>query len=367
MEAGTTSAVTQREYPCQSCGAKLQFAPGTQALTCPYCNAQQDIAAAAEPVSERSFDQALAQLAMQPASTLAAGGHEIQCKGCGAITLLTGHASACPFCDSPLVVPVEQDRDTIVPDSLMPFKIDARTAMEAFKTWLGKLWFAPNDLSERAQRASLDGVYLPYYTFDSSTHTVYQGQRGEHYYETEWYTDNEGNRQSRQVQKTRWYSASGTVHVEFDDTLVQASRSLPTKLLDGLEPWNLAELRRFEPAYLSGFMAERAVVDLREGFGVAKHKNEDRIDQEIRSDIGGDVQRITWKSTEYSNVTFKLFLLPVWLSSFRYGERVFRVVVNAQNGEISGERPWSAIKIALAVAAVIVLIVGIYVILTLTD
>ncbi|MFV8753526.1 hypothetical protein ACNOYE_23485 [Nannocystaceae bacterium ST9] len=357
MDPGTSQA----EFPCQSCGAKLHFAPGTTALTCPYCGAQQAIAGPAAPVAERSFDQALRELVMKPASSLSAGGHEIQCKGCGAVTLLAGHASACPFCDSPLVAPVEQDRDTIVPDSLMPFKIDGRVAGEKFKAWMASRWFAPNDLAERAQRAKLDGVYLPYYTYDSATETRYRGERGEYYYETEHYTDSEGKRQTRQVRKTRWHSASGTVHVHFDDTLVCASKSLPAPLIDGLEPWNLAELRQFEPAFLSGFMAERAVVDLRDGFALAKQKNEPRIDQEIRSDIGGDEQRISWKTTEYDKVTFKLFLLPIWLSSFRYHDRVFRVIVNAQNGEISGERPWSAIKITLAVIAVVLVIVGIIV------
>jgi hypothetical protein len=353
------AVVSQAEFPCRSCGAKLHFAPGTEGLTCPYCGEQQAIAAPAEQVTERSFEEAVAQLACRPASTLTAGGHEIQCKGCGAITLLSGHASACPFCDSPLIVPIEQDRETIVPDSLMAFKIDARTAGESFKTWIAALWFAPNDLAERAQRSSLDGVYLPYYTFDSATDTHYRGQRGEYYYETEYYKDSEGNQQSRQVRKTRWHNTSGRVHIDFDDTLVCASRSLPTPLLDGLEPWNLAELRRFEPAFLSGFMAERAVVDIHEGFAIAKQKNVERIEQEIRIDIGGDEQRITSMSSAYSKVTFKLFLLPVWLSSFRYGERVFRVIVNAQNGEISGERPWSKIKIALAVLAALVVIAGI--------
>lgn len=361
MEPGTTSTAAAREYPCEDCGAKLHFAPGTEGLTCPYCGARQTIAAPVEKVVERSFEQALVELTQRPASTLSAGGHEIHCKGCGAITLLAGHASACPFCDSPLVLPVEEDRDTIVPDSLMPFKVEGRDAGEKFKVWVASRWFAPNDLAERAQRAKLDGVYLPYYTYDASTDTRYRGERGEYYYETEHYKDSEGNSQTRQVRKTRWYPASGSVQIDFDDTLVCASRSLPIGLIDGLEPWNLAELRKFEPAFLSGFMAERAVVDLREGLGIAKQKNDPRIDDEIRNDIGGDEQRISAKQTEYSQITFKLFLLPIWLSSFRYGERVFRVIVNAQNGEVSGERPFSKIKIALAVIGVILVLAAIIV------
>ncbi len=361
MDPGTTSTASQREYPCQACGAKLQFAPGSDGLTCPYCGAHQQIAAPSKPVSERSFEQAIAELAQRPASSLAAGAHEMQCTGCGALTVLAGHAASCPFCDSPLVAPVDPDREMIVPDSLLPFKVDARTAGEKFKEWVTSRWFAPNDLAERAQRATIDGVYLPYFTYDSHAHAVYVGSRGEYYYETESYTDSEGKSQTRQVRKTRWYSASGDVDVDFDDLLICASKSLPTALVEGLEPWDLAELRSFEPAFLSGFMAERAAIELREGFDLAKQKMVPNIESAIRSDIGGDEQRISNWTAEYSRVTFKLFLLPMWISSFRYTDKVFRFVVNARTGEVSGERPWSKIKIALAVIAAVLLIAAIVV------
>jgi DNA-directed RNA polymerase subunit RPC12/RpoP len=362
MEAASPDANTgasQREFPCSSCGAKLHFAPGSDALTCPYCGAQQQIATPSQPVVERSFEQALRELARRPASTLAQGGHEIQCKGCGAITLLSGHASSCPFCDSPLVVPVEEDRETIVPESVLPFKIEQREAGQKFKEWVTSRWFAPNDLAARAQRASIDGVYLPYYTYDARTESDYVGQRGEYYYETEHYKDAQGNSQTRQVRKTRWYPAAGHVRVDFDDVLVCASKSLPMPLVDALEPWDLAELRGFDPAFLSGFMAERAALDLREGFDVAKHKMQPQIEAEIRRDIGGDDQRILSHSDSHHDVTFKLFLLPMWLSSFRYDDKVFRFVVNARTGEVSGERPWSAIKIAIAVILALIVIIGI--------
>ena len=140
-----------------------------------------------------------------------------QCKGCGAITLLSGHASSCPFCDSPLVVPVEEDRETIVPESVLPFKIEQREAGQKFKEWVTSRWFAPNDLAARAQRASIDGVYLPYYTYDARAESDYVGQRGEYYYETEHYKDAQGNSQTRQVRKTRWYPAAGHVRLDGAD------------------------------------------------------------------------------------------------------------------------------------------------------
>ncbi len=80
------------------------------------------------------------------------------------------------------------------------------------------------------------------------------------------------------------------------------------------------------------------------GSGPAGH-----IEMTIRADIGGDHQRIHAVDTHYRGVTFKHLLLPVWISAYRYHERVFRFLVNARTGEVQGERPWSAFKIALLV------------------
>ena len=356
------SAGTHQEFPCQQCGAKLHFAPGSTNLQCPYCGATQAIAApstAAAPVVERSFEDAVRALRRQPVSTLAQNGHEIECNGCGAITVITGQAASCPFCDSPVIVPIKEDRATIVPESVLPFAVDERTAGTKFKDWVSSRWFAPNDLAAKARRARIDGVYLPYFTYDAQTYTAYRGQRGDYYYETETYRDSEGKTQTRQVRKTRWSPRSGQVFVPFDDVMVCASKSLPTKLTEGLEPWDLDKLAPFDPGYLSGFMAERAALSLEEGFDSAKQKMVPAIQSAIRSDIGGDTQQIDSFSTTHNDVTFKLFLLPLWISSFRYDDKVYRFVVNARTGEIAGERPYSKLKIAMAIIAAILVIVGI--------
>ncbi|NVB41034.1 hypothetical protein G6O69_24550 [Pseudenhygromyxa sp. WMMC2535] len=360
MTGVQAQAGAHQEFPCESCGAKLHFTPGSDQLQCPYCGHSQTIAKPeAGRVEERDLETALRQLAQRPVSELAQGGHEIQCSGCGAITVVTGQASACPFCDSPVVVPIEEDRAMIVPESVLPFAVDQAKAGEQFKEWITSRWFAPNDLADRAKRARMDGVYLPYYTFDAQTFTRYRGERGDDYTVTETYTDSEGNTQTREVTKTRWSNVSGRVSVHFDDVLVCGSTSLPAALVDELEPWDLHDLRPFDPGFLSGFMAERASLDLPSGYEAAKHKMGPRVDQAIRHDIGGDHQRIHGKSTDYEDTTFKLFLLPLWLSSFRYEDQVYRFVVNARTGEATGERPWSKTKIALAIIGGILLIAAI--------
>jgi ribosomal protein S27E len=364
MTEALSQAGTHQEFPCQQCGAKLHFAPGSTNLACPYCGATQAIAApagaaSAAAVVERSFDEALRALRQQPVSSLAQNGHEIECNGCGAITVITAQASACPFCDSAVIVPIKEDRATIVPEGVLPFAIDERTAGTKFKEWVSSRWFAPNDLAAKARRARIDGVYLPYFTYDAETNTNYRGQRGDYYYETETYTDSEGKTQTRQVRKTRWSPASGQVYVSFDDLLICASKSLPTKLIEDLEPWDLDQLAPFDPGYLSGFMAERSVLGLEEGFEAAKQKMIPPIQSAIRSDIGGDTQQIDSYSVAHHDITFKLFLLPLWISSFRYDDKVYRFVVNARTGEATGERPYSKLKIAMAILGAILVIVAI--------
>ena len=338
-----------REFPCQSCGAKLAFKPGTSALSCPYCGSAQEISAQQTPIVEYSLTEGMSLAKRSRARDLAERGAEVECNGCGARAIVTKQSDHCAFCGSPVVVSVQSEEELLLPESLLPFHVDDKKAKAAFQTWVGSRWFAPNDLKKRARAQGMDGVYLPHWTFDSQTTTRYSGQRGEHYWETEFYTDAQGKRQMRQVQKTRWYSASGTVHVPFDDVLVCASKSLPRALVQALEPWDLKALTAFQPAYLAGFATERYTVELQEGFGLAGERMDPEIRAAIRRDIGGDTQRILSMNVRHTNTTFKHLLLPLWISSFRYGEKVYRVVVNARTGEVAGERPWSAIKIALAV------------------
>ena len=270
-------------------------------------------------------------------------------------------SSNCPYCDTPLVVKDAATCDIIKPSYVLPFKVERNKAKEGFVKWVGGLWFAPSKLKNYAENSAekLKGVYLPYWTYDSNTESDYSGLRGDHYYVTESYTDSNGRSQTRSVQKTRWSAASGHVSNSFDDVLVCASHSLPEKLVNELEPWDLPELVKYNDNFLAGFITESYQTGLKDGFGKAKVRMEDRIRSSVRSDIGGDTQQITTLSTEYNDITFKHILLPLWISAYRYNNKVYRFTINARTGEVQGERPYSAIKIALLVIAIIGIIVGI--------
>jgi len=195
----------------------------------------------------------------------------------------------------------------------------------------------------------MQGIYVPYWTFDANTKSAYQGERGTVYYETQTVVQN-GKRQQVKVPRIRWQAVSGRVARFFDDVLVLASTALPKRFTDGLEPWDLAALIPYAPEYLAGFRAEGYSVDLEAGFVEARAHMDAVIARDVRFDIGGDRQQIHDIQTEVRAVTFKHILLPVWLAAYKYRGQTYRFVVNGRNGRVQGERPWSMWKIALAVA-----------------
>ena len=139
--------------------------------------------------------------------------------------------------------------------------------------------------------------------------------------------------------------------LEVDDVLVLASQSLPRRFTDALEPWDLSALEPYQPSYLAGFRAEGYQIDLRNAFDLARQKMDAVIRRDIKFDIGGDRQRVEDVATRLSDMTFKHVLVPVWIAAYKFRGRSFRFVVNGQTGQVTGERPWSAWKIAFAVIA----------------
>lgn len=350
----------EHRYPCAQCGADLHFAPGTSEVTCSHCGHVQSI-------DSDGVDEGLAHEELDYQAVLAGLARDVEyeehrstaCPNCGAMVEFPEavQATRCPFCDTAVVTDTGTHRQ-IKPGGLIPFQIDERVARKAMTDWLGRLWFAPNGLKDYARKGrSMTGVYVPYWTFDAQTETFYRGQRGDDYTETQTVMRG-GKAEKKQVRKTRWSPRKGRVARFFDDVLVLASQSLPKSHTDALEPWDLKALVTYQPQYLSGFSAEGYQIELDEGMNRARVIMDRIIDQDIRRDIGGDKQKIDSKKTNLSDVTFKHVLLPVWTAAYRYNNKSYRFVVNAQTGKVQGDRPWSKVKVAIAIAVVVAVVVA---------
>ncbi len=350
----------EHRFPCDTCGSDLRFDPGGHQLICDHCGnvAQIDTGRAKSGgLAELDFEDALHH---RLADAEIEETRVVACPNCGAQTEFDGdtHAAECPFCATPVVTDTGTHRH-IKPRGVLPFELDEGSARGALTDWLGSLWFAPNGVKDYARKGrKMNGIYVPYWTFDADTKSKYTGQRGTHYYETKTVV-RDGKRKKVRVRKTRWRPASGRVARFFDDVLVLASKSLPKKYTDGLEPWDLSSLEPYKPEYLAGFRAEGYQVELSDGFKEARIYMDRMIHRDVKYDIGGDEQRVNSVNTTVSDVTFKHILLPVWLAAYKYRGKTYRFVVNGRTGRVQGERPYSAWKITIAVIIGTILALGI--------
>jgi DNA-directed RNA polymerase subunit RPC12/RpoP len=346
-------------FPCPACGADLRFEPGTTGMVCAHCGHREAIPELRGGIEELDL-RAAAALPSDAMESIRVA----RCTSCGAEVEFDPdvHAKECPFCASPMVTDTGEHRQ-IKPQAQLPFLVTEAEARAAMRRWLGRLWFAPSDLVRRVRaERGMDGIYAPYWTYDAETVTDYAGQRGTVHYRTRQVrvvVKGRSQLRSEQVPEVHWTPARGRVSRRFDDVLVLGSKSLPKSFADAIAPFDLPALSAYEPRYLAGFRAEGYTVGVEDAYREARSIMNAIIEHDVRADIGGDQQRITRMDTDVGALTFKHVLLPLWLAAYRYRGKSYRFVVNGRTGAVQGERPYSAVKIALAVLAMAVLALAI--------
>jgi Zn finger protein HypA/HybF involved in hydrogenase expression len=355
-----TAGEATLRFTCRTCGSQIQYVPGTTTLRCTSCGTVQPITPEGT-IDEHSYD-AWAALPPKPVATI--GAQVLQCQNCGAETETDDIAGVCQFCGGVLVA-TTQPEGLVVPEAVVPFHVDKTGANDAFRTWVRSRRFAPSALKKVGSTEAIRGTYIPHWTYDAHTATDYDGQRGDYYYVTRTRTVSDGKGGTRtetyQERHTRWRNADGHVERSFDDVLVPASHRLDEETLQKMGPWTLRDARAYQPDYLAGYSALRYDVDPDTGLGLAKSYMGGVVEGDVRADIGGDEQRIEVMNIQYAAVMFKLMLLPLWIASYVFGGKTFQVLVNANTGEVVGDRPYSAVKITLAVLAALVVVAAIVV------
>ncbi len=343
-------------FSCKQCGASLVFAPSIQSQKCEYCGFINKIDIQPTFLQENDFQKALQSIkthsSEKPLTNI-----EAKCPSCGGKFELKSYqrSTKCPYCNTPVITNIDIFYD-LHPEGLLPFKITKKEAGVSFKKWIGSLWFAPNDLEKKVLSSDIDGIYIPYWTYDADTISEYNGQRGDYYYVTvdrNVVVDGEVRRVREQERRVRWSFASGRVERFFDDVLVGASKSIPRSIIDSLSPWDLQNIVKFDEKFLSGFKSQTYQVALDDGFKIAKQMMDVVIRDDVRADIGGDLQRIDFLKSYYHDTKFKYILLPVYVSHFSYNSKEYYFAINARNGKVSGKRPYSYFKIALLIFVIL--------------
>ena len=338
-------------YRCDACGGIMEFDIKTQGLKCPNCDNTRVIENEKNTIVEHELtldDRRKINVEEKSTSTMT-------CSGCGANIELESNdtAAKCPYCGSSYVL-ADKQVETLVPDGVIPFKIDKNEVVIKFRTWIKKRWLAPNELKNLYQHGGFQGIYIPYWTFDANVSCDYIGEGGKD--REVQCKDEDGNDTTKT--ETDWYPVSGHIDNFFADVQVAASSRYKKGFFNGIQPFNFKEIKSYSPDYISGYMSENYSISLEDGHDDAIGK----MKQELNSMAGREIRRSYDHarnikiSPRFYDETYKHLLLPIYATSYSYKNKNYTVIINGQTGKIQGDYPKSVAKI------IVLIIIGLIII-----
>jgi DNA-directed RNA polymerase subunit RPC12/RpoP len=316
---GLRNADAQR-FMCPKCGARMSFAPdGSNALVCDYCTTQHALGIGAKNEDEKDFIVAMA--------TMKGHGKPLQeqafhCNGCGAEFILPPKqiSANCVYCDSPHVVSLEKTKDLLAPDAIIPFAIDQKQAIKNLIQWVEKNQITPEKKVELPR-----GLYLPLWTFDVGGSIEYTGEMIQ--YEDEFLSE---RKQKKVIRVNDDYP------ILVDDHPIPASRKLSSVFLELIPTFDLKKIEPYDPRYLSGFPAEIYDVPMADASLDARSQAYKKYKSEL-SILVNHVNIIHTSSAKIMIESFKLNLLPVWMTELPFDGRKHLVLINGQNGFVESD------------------------------
>lgn len=316
----TPQAAQADRFICPNCGGRMTFTPDGQSLTCEYCEARQGLQHPAQDGSLRGGADFIVAMAtglghLRPVTT-----HAFTCQGCGAAFILPPERMTltCPYCSSAHVIKQPETRQLAAPDGIIPFRVSELQAQRALKRWLEDSACEPP-----VQVSAVQGIYLPVWSFNLSGQIPWRG------------LESDGD---------RWLPVSGLKLVDRQNYPISASRRLPVTFHPALLDYDLSALVDYDDQYLADWLAETYQIPIGEASLDARQRVLEEQRQQILDGSLRPVKDLALNSTDMIVESFRLLLLPAWLSTYSSAGKRFAVLINGQTGAAHGERPERGVR-----------------------
>ena len=331
-------------YQCPSCTGPLQFSATTGKLECEYCGSGYSVEEIEALYAVKNEKAETAAEAVQATGEWDAESmRAYSCPSCGAELLcdVTTAATACPYCGNPTVVP-GQFADTQRPDYVIPFRMEKDAAVAALKNhYKGKI-LLPGSFAKDSHLEEVKGVYVPFWLYDGDAEAdvVFRATRSRVHT-----TPNE------RITTTEYYRVERAGMVSFEKVPVDGSTKMPDGHMDAIEPFDYEKMEPFSMAYLPGFLADKYDLNAVECAQRAQERCRNSAVAAMESTVTG----YNGSSVERADVQMhqrgvSYALLPVWLLSTRWQDKIYLFAMNGQTGKLVGDLPVSKGRLALLFA-----------------
>jgi len=327
-----------KEYKCPNCGGAVKFDSSSQNMKCPFCDAEFTIAALEEYQKELAIPEKdqfgwegktdLKEWDSEELNELTQG----SCPSCGSELLGDKNTAAmvCPNCGNTQIV-LRRLTGLLKPEFIIPFKLDKNAAVEALKNFYKGKKLLPDCFKNENRINCIQGVYLPYWLFDASANGYIRFKA----IKTKVWSDSKYN-----YSKTDFYSIVRDGSMKFEKIPVDGSEKMDDNYMDAIEPFNYGEMKEFQTAFLSGYIAEKYDVDADNCKERAAKRMKNSMENEFRASVTGYASvsvESSSVSTENAKVTYSLF--PAWVLNTKYKKENYMFLMNGQTGRLVGKLP----------------------------
>ena len=319
---------------CMGCGATLKYTPATQNWKCEYCGAEYTIS------DIESFQEKSKLKAETNANNVTIEDGKVSdkeyssylCKNCGAelITDENTVATSCVYCKSTAIIN-NRIKGVLLPNKLIPFTKTKEDAINAFKSCTKGKLFAPKAFSDMKNLQEVSGVYVPFWLYDSVVDADFEAKGTK---VTSWTSGD------YHYTKTDLYDVERTGNMEFEKVPADSSSKFEDDLMDSIEPYNYDDLKDFNEAYLSGFLAEKYDVSKED----ASKRMEERVANTAIDECRKSASSYTTLTPHLQNVkitkgNISYVMLPVWMLNIKYSGKLYHFAMNGTTGKFIGEIP----------------------------
>lgn len=332
-------------FLCPQCGGRLAFSVSRRRLTCEYCGYEGQGAASQDSGSDAGQAGQMLDFVM-PTSRghrWAVAQHRLICESCGAVSVLPpGHKAAqCAYCGSNQMVESQEGGELIGPQVIALMRLDEPDAIQRARAWLGKGFFAPDNLLPASGGVRLRPGYYSCWVFDGVV-------------EVHWSCEvNEGSGDFE-----HWVSRSGVEPRFFDQVLVSGVKTLSARELSVVEPFDLEDVEAFKPEYLAGWPAILYDRSISDASLLAREQVMKQLRPQIHSvvEIGREKRNLRIGGGSWSGLTYRHILLPLWIGAYRFRGKEYHLLVNGQTGKVGGDKPRDVVKLVFVFFTAVLLV-----------
>jgi DNA-directed RNA polymerase subunit RPC12/RpoP len=328
----TLSTILQ--HKCPNCGAGVEFDVGVQKLKCPFCDSELEIPAQDNDDYVSTVEESVNWNSGNAGwSNGETDGMSVYvCKSCGG-EIIADKTTGASICPycDNPVVMKGQFSGALKPDLVIPFKFDKKAAKEALLRHVSSKKFIPQAFKDENHIDEIKGVYVPHWLFTCDALAEVQFSAQRI---STWSDRN------YIYTKTSYYNLYRSGSIGFDNVPVDGSTKMADELMESVEPFNISDAVSFNTAYLSGYLADKYDVSAE----VSMARATERIRQSAADTFRQTVQNYVNVNTTNVNMNVangicRYALYPVWLLNTTWNGNRYTFAMNGQTGKIVGDVP----------------------------